>query len=609
MRIWLKSLTFLIVVFLGLTLVRPIWAISEFTAVYDSTYLVNTNGVTTVTHKVSLKNNLSSVYANEFSLTLSLTDIRNIKVRDNVGLIEPTVEKLENQSRIKFPFAAKVVGKDRVNTFSITYQTSDVATHNGAVWEINIPRLESGVEDSQHQTHLQVPTSFRSPAFISPQPAQTSADMSYLTYNFVDNTPVSRPISAVFGREQFLDFSLRYHLTNPQPTPAYMEVALPPDTNYQTVFYKKIDPVPNLVHTDVDGNWLARFQLAPLQTLEVNAQGIARLSFQPQVASLSAQNPSYLLPTDFWQSTSEPIRTLAGKLRTPKAIYQYLDDYLKYDYSRIEAGGGRKGALKALEEPNSAICTEYTDTFVAIARAAGIPARELEGFAFTQNDRLRPLSLTQDILHAWPEYYDAQKQTWIQIDPTWGDTTGGIDYFNKLDLNHFVFVIHGQDPQKPLPAGAYKLKDQPQKDIAIFAIDSADFPPPQLAFEKDPSSTSTKPVILVKNVGQVAVAPVIRLNSNPAGIINETHTLASIPPFGETKLELSPNLPWSLRPLDITVSLNYDRNYTFEFQVQRPLPIATKLVLSAFGGLFVFLILFASRLYLRRRPPQPPVYW
>ena len=97
---------------------------------------------------------------------------------------------------------------------------------------------------------------------------------------------------------------------------------------------------------------------------------------------------------------------------------------------------------------------EFTDLFITIARSAGIPAREVNGFAYTENPDIQPLSLVNDVLHAWPEYYDSEKGVWIPVDPTWGSTTGGVDYFSKLDLRHFTFVVHGKDSTKP-----YALQD------------------------------------------------------------------------------------------------------------------------------------------------------
>ncbi len=66
-----------------------------------------------------------------------------------------------------------------------------------------------------------------------------------------------------------------------------------------------------------------------------------------------------------------------------------------------------------------------------------MPLRKTIGFG--------PLSLIADVLHAWPEYYDQQQNVWVAIDPTWADTTGGIDYFSKLDLRHLTFAIQGQE--------------------------------------------------------------------------------------------------------------------------------------------------------------------
>jgi len=59
-----------------------------------------------------------------------------------------------------------------------------------------------------------------------------------------------------------------------------------------------------------------------------------------------------------------------------------------------------------LDNTTNAVCLEYTDLFVTLARAAGIPSRSIEGFAYTKNSRLRPLSLVDDVLHAWVQYYD-----------------------------------------------------------------------------------------------------------------------------------------------------------------------------------------------------------
>jgi len=52
------------------------------------------------------------------------------------------------------------------------------------------------------------------------------------------------------------------------------------------------------------------------------------------------------------------------------------------------------------------------------------------------------------------------------IDPTWGSTTSGIDYFKNLDLDHIAFVIKGSESEYPIPAGGYKFENA-SKDVNV----------------------------------------------------------------------------------------------------------------------------------------------
>ncbi|MBM4402559.1 MAG: hypothetical protein FJ044_04925 [Candidatus Cloacimonetes bacterium] len=55
---------------------------------------------------------------------------------------------------------------------------------------------------------------------------------------------------------------------------------------------------------------------------------------------------------------------------------------------------------------------------------------------------------------------------WVNIDPTWGATTG-IDYFSKFDTNHLAFVIKGIDSERPYPAGPYKIEEGKENDVQV----------------------------------------------------------------------------------------------------------------------------------------------
>ncbi|MCX6705079.1 MAG: transglutaminase-like domain-containing protein, partial [Candidatus Woesebacteria bacterium] len=259
------------------------------------------------------------------------------------------------------------------------------------------------------------------------------------------------------------------HLENPLGKNAQTQIALPPDTAFQKVYLQKIDPKPSDVTIDPDGNWLATYNLTARQRVDVTVAGSVQIfaGFRAFPKPTDQELSDNLRETEYWQVNDPQIKALALELKTPKAIYDYVSKTLKYDFNRVQPNVQRMGAVKALQNPSQAICMEFTDLFIAIARAAGIPAREINGYAYTENPELQPLSLVADLLHAWPEYYDKDKGVWIPIDPTWASTSGGINYFDKLDLRHFTFVVHGESPVMPYPPGSYKLGPNPQKDVYV----------------------------------------------------------------------------------------------------------------------------------------------
>ena len=247
----------------------------------------------------------------------------------------------------------------------------------------------------------------------------------------------------------------------------------------------------------------------------------------------------YLKEQPYWEVSNVDIQNLAKKLKTPYAIYEYIVKNLTYDFSRVTAQKDRLGGALVLKNPNSAVCLEFTDLFIALSRAAGIPAREINGFAYTEDDDERPLSLVKDVLHAWPEYYDYDREAWIMIDPTWGNTTRGLDYFHTLDLDHFAFVIKGENSEYPVSAGGYKLEgDATEKDVLVGFSESFNEIAPKLTIIEEFSSSNfsglpIKGKIIVKNIGQyVSEAQTATVSASFLSPTLQEFLISKIPPFG-----------------------------------------------------------------------------
>lgn len=431
-------------------------------------YEVDESGTTTVTNTVTLTNLYSDLYATTYQLTLDNIDPLNPKAFEGESVLDIQKNKTGTTTNLQVSFPDAVVGKGKSRTFTLVYENTEFASKTGEVWEISIPRLANKDAYGEYQATLVVPKSFGLEAYLSPSPLSKSEEGDTLVYLYSKEEVAKSGITAGFGKFQVFSFTLNYHLENPLNSSAKTEIALPPDTAFQRVFYDQINPKPVSLRVDDDGNWLASYDLKPRERIDIVAYGsvqmfpFARMSMNFDSESLS----NGLGESKYWQVSDPQIASLAEQYRTPSEIYDFVVDYLDYDYSRVRPNVERLGARGALALPASAICMEFTDLFIAISRAAGIPAREINGFAYTENPEIQPLSLVADVLHAWPEYWNEERGVWVPVDPTW-ESTSGVEFFDKLDLRHFTFVIHGKDPSTPYPPGSYKLGPNPQKDVFV----------------------------------------------------------------------------------------------------------------------------------------------
>lgn len=506
----------------------------NFESRYDVQYTVSPSGKTFARFAISLTNTSSAYYASSYKIRLTFDDITDVKASDGLGSIKPAVEKNDKGYSIDIPFNERVVGIGNTLRFTVTFDTNDIAQHEGEIWEINIPGLVNQQDFDRFTVEVVVPSSFGKPTYIKPK--------QYNDILLFSKEQLGRSgISIGFGEKQTYGFRLIYHLRNQNIFPVRTEIAVPSTTNYQEIFLNEIEPKPNNIIQDQDGNWLAEYQLSSREDVDVVVKGKAVLYLRPKKMPLSDKNSRlYTAAKTYWQVSEDSIRKIGQELKTPREIYDYVVHALTYDISRVSQRKTRAGALNVLKNPSSAVCLEFTDLFVALARAAGIPAREVDGFAYTQNSKQRPLSLLADILHAWPEYYDREKQTWVMVDPTWGNTTGGVDYFETLDFDHFAFVTKGINSEYPIPAGGYKFPEDIEKKYVDVAFSKADDTKNPVAVAFVPqfpvnmmAPAQVKGKVIIKNIGN-RIVPAQNLSVKTTVLTPKEQSLPvpAIPPFG-----------------------------------------------------------------------------
>ncbi len=584
-------------VIISLFFSKPVYSSENFKTNYDVVYEINNTGITNANFSVTLTNTTPQYFASSYKMIFGFDDITNLKAFDAEGEIETSLKKTNDGSEIELIFNKKPIGIGSSLTFNLEFETKNIVQKYGNVWEVNIPGVSDIRDFDEYFLEVKTPPSFGKPIFIKPEHGGEKL-------KFDKNQIGNSGISMTFGDKQVIDFSLEYDLQNSNFHPIKSQIALPPSTNYQTVFITQMEPKPNNVILDFDGNWIAEYSLKKGTNKKIKVKGQAVINLSPKNVKITEKEKNeYTKSKSSWQTSNNEVVKLAEKLKTPEAIYNYVVEYLSYDFSGINSKKERLGAVKSLKNPDKAVCREFTDLFIAIARAAEIPAREINGYANTNNSSNRPLSLVEDVLHAWPEYYDYKKKTWVMVDPTWGSTTGGVDYFHTLDINHFTFVRKGTDDNYPIPAGGYKSAAVNSKKYININF-SEKIPEYKSSSDIRTSINNTHiagiPLtteITVTNTGSGFIPPqVLSLSSDKLEPVKNKFDIAGIPPFGRIVINAKFEPTDPLTNMDAGFKISYsDKIYNQDVKIA-----PFYMTLSGIGGILIVLftiitIIFATK--------------
>ena len=569
-----------------------------------TTYKVSESGTTRVTQIISITNKKEFTYSPSYSLALHLKTISDISVSNANGSIPYKMQESKNDKIISLDFPEKIIGVGKKNEFTISFNSSDFAQNVGNIWEFTIPDLSKPDDFNTYAVTVSVPDSFGEPTILKPE---TSRSKNGSSYTFTKNELSLGGVTIYFGDTQVYQFNLLYHLDNSNLFPISTEIALPSKTSYQDVLINSVDPKPKNVYFDEDGNMLATFILSPKSSTVVKAEVTVRVKgFPAQDALDDSKMSKYLKPQKYWEVADSEIVKIAKDANTPEKIYSYVVKTLSYNYDKTSKENTRLGAKGVLSKPYFAVCLEFTDLFVAVARAAGIPARAVEGYAYTFDDSTRPVSLFKDILHAWPEYYNADKKTWIMVDPTWGNTTKGTDYFNTFDYDHVAFTVNGLNSTYPVPAGGYKSAEE-TKDISVAYISPDEYR------EKDgfgvssyfsPFSQSAR---VEERITQENTGNHISSKQNYIVYVDNVRsqevTFSPQPPFSSTEVGVSVKIPQhlsfinSLTNIEHTITIKNESGEIVSHSKVQVFPVSLNILIGGaiiFAAGIVFVIAFKT---------------
>lgn len=158
--------------------------------------------------------------------------------------------------------------------------------------------------------------------------------------------------------------------------------------------------------------------LPPLHRQEITTQGETWATFT--VSACPEANLEPPLPEDTVCSADVPcdlaeVRTIAleaaGAASTPLTQALALSGWVHANFKYTV--GGTSGPADALLKRRTGDCSEFSKVYVLLARALGIPAREVTGIVLAETN---PLTFGY---HAWAQVF-LPDTGWTDLDPTWG---------------------------------------------------------------------------------------------------------------------------------------------------------------------------------------------
>lgn len=277
------------------------------------------------------------------------------------------------------------------------------------------------------------------------------------------------------GVAQRRDLRVRLAVTNMGKAPSTnirLEVPLfaELDSPYQTVLKETFSHLPQEIQKEKAENCSALFQI---DSLAPGKSETLTLDYQLQVCSLKAEMPvlaafstsqvcsptenaprfvtaskqprpdleTWLAPAAKIESDHPEIidrarilgATAHNDLERARLFFNFVKDHLRYD---LHSPHRNKGALSALRNA-AGVCEDYAALFVALCRASGIPARQVNGYTDPQGRGFdwkpaaaETLSL-KGCRHSWAEFY-LEGVGWLPADPTLNINDSRPTYFASL---------------------------------------------------------------------------------------------------------------------------------------------------------------------------------
>lgn len=404
----------------------------------DTTVTVNEKAsMLDMEHKVTVKNQTSeSLRTLDYALGVSSAEDISVQYSRGKDIPFTTAEKNSQVANRDFAhkglildFPKDIKGKGKSWSFTISYTTEERVHAVGGNATLTMPLLDGGVADSWQAT-VKVPDSLANVNY-GPKFKRVTKSGGQWSFGIDGKTAGGNFLGLSFARNQTHTAKLNTRIRNLSLLPKTVYVNLPMDTHSQSSFTDSIDPEPDEVSVDADGNIIAQYRLLPLQRVYVTATSkvrVEQLRYDPSGVKKDSEAPEqlsgYLESGKYWNLDG------TAKESSDKAVdssddawskTRKLHDFVKNEIAMDRESSKRVPAEKVLEE-RSGGALNRADLLVAMLRGQEIPARLIKGYVYPSSGLYEKIQS-----HSWVEAY-VPGMGWTTLDPAHSELFNSFGY-------------------------------------------------------------------------------------------------------------------------------------------------------------------------------------
>jgi len=393
----------------------------------------------------------------------------------------------------KFPNSIKPGNKLE---FKLEYNNYGLLEKKGALMDFYAPGFKADTQkstevkstDYSYLTYVYSAKILPDINFVTPDQTEIVDAGAYRKYTFSYEALLNKYIWIQFGRKQFYKFKITQEATatdniNTGYTNEYRLIA-PRDVDeaniYQKVYFDRIDPLPAYIETDTDNNLIMVFKINTSEKRIITISGYTEVgrnalavdvTTSGLVSSIGGEFRQYLQAASYWEvndptiiaKTREVVGSETNVYLIAKKLYDFVID--RIDYSQVKRFGlnERQGAKKTLNG-GAAVCMEYSDLFLTMSRAAGVPARAVFGYGYDSKQQV-----DKQEAHQWVQIYLPGLQKWTSVDVTWGES--GLQ-MAEGNLNHFFTHVASVDPNTPSLVKRMSYGSNASLQVPQYAIEA-----------------------------------------------------------------------------------------------------------------------------------------